>query len=71
LYGRFTQRISDLSFAQHANTSGGLKEILIPNQREVNARATASLATVGWEGSFSKYAVDSESEPVLAGQIGG
>ena len=53
-------------FAQHGQTPEGLKEILTPNQKEVNARASALLATAGCEGSLSKYAVHSESEPNMA-----
>ncbi|MFK7907574.1 MAG: hypothetical protein AB8B69_20725 [Chitinophagales bacterium] len=53
-------------FARHANNSEELKETLTPNREEVNATATALLATVGWEGSLSKYGVRSASEPKLA-----
>ena len=53
-------------FAQHGQTPDGLKETQTPDQREVNAKATALLVTVGWEGSLIKYAVHSESEPNLA-----
>jgi len=53
-------------FARHANISNGLQEVLMPNQKEINTTATASLATVGWEGSLSKYVVRSASEPTLA-----
>jgi len=53
-------------FARHANISDGLKEALTPNRQEVNAKATALLATVRWEGSPSKYGVRSASEPKLA-----
>ena len=57
---------SPFLFARHANISEGLKETLTLNRQEVNARATALLATVGWEGSLSKYGVRSASEPKLA-----
>ena len=53
-------------FAQHGQTPEGLKEILTPNQKEVNATASALLATAGCEGSLSKYAEHSASEPKLA-----
>ena len=50
--------------------SEGLKEALALNRREANAKATALLATVGWEGSLSKYGVRSASEPRVARQVG-
>jgi len=36
-------------FARHANNSEELEETLTLNRQEVNAMATALLATVGWE----------------------
>ena len=45
---------SGFLFAQHGQTPEGLKEILTPNQKEVNATASALLATAGCEGSLSK-----------------
>ncbi|KGE87277.1 MAG: hypothetical protein ACE362_23135 [Phaeodactylibacter xiamenensis] len=50
--------------------SEGLKEALAPNRWEANAKATALLATVGWEGSLSKYGARSGSEPGVARQVG-
>jgi hypothetical protein len=66
----YPKGLSAFLFAWHANISEGLKEALAPNRREANAKATALLATVGWEGSLSKYGVRSASEPELARQEG-
>ncbi|MEM6697122.1 MAG: hypothetical protein AAF599_01910 [Bacteroidota bacterium] len=65
-YDRGCPRDISFLFARHANISNGLQEALTLNRQEVNATATALLATVGWEGSPSNYGVHSASKPKVS-----
>jgi len=57
-------------FAQNAFYADGLKEVLTPNQREVNMRSRALLATARSEVRSSGNMEHSASELMLVGRVG-
>lgn len=57
-------------FAQNAFCADGLKEVLTPNQREVNMRSRALLATARSEVRSSENMEHSASKLTLVGRVG-
>lgn len=59
-----------IQFAQNAFCADGLKEVLTPNQREVNTRSRALLATARSEVRSSENMEHSASKLMLVGRVG-
>jgi hypothetical protein len=57
-------------FAQNVFCADGLEEVLTPDQREVNSRSRALLATAGSEVRRRGNMEHSSSELILVGRVG-